>query len=70
MPMPPASGSFRCGPTPSNSCSMARLGASCSPDRHTEPPVKCAIGWWAAPAPAARFLPVDATSPSVAGLSA
>eukprot|EP00969_Alexandrium_andersonii_P118762 5251699-Alexandrium_andersonii.AAC.1 len=68
--MPPASGSFRCGSTPSSCCSMERLRTPCSPDRRTEPPAKCTIGWWAAPAPAARFLPANATLSSMAGRSA
>eukprot|EP00969_Alexandrium_andersonii_P345504 15271997-Alexandrium_andersonii.AAC.1 len=42
-PMPPASRSFHCGSTPSHNCSTARLRTSCSPDRHTETPAKCAI---------------------------
>eukprot|EP00969_Alexandrium_andersonii_P219578 9697275-Alexandrium_andersonii.AAC.1 len=58
----PASESFRCGSAPSSCSSTALLRTPCSPDRRAEPPAKCAIG--AAPAPAARFLPADATSPS------
>eukprot|EP00969_Alexandrium_andersonii_P198106 8750137-Alexandrium_andersonii.AAC.1 len=53
MKLPPAYGSFRCGSASSSCSSTALLRTLCSPGRKAEPPVKCAIGWCAAPAPAA-----------------